>query len=118
MTPSDFLDHERRRHERIGVPSIVVSFEGRHYDTESWSLGGFLVEGYEGRLSAGSLFTVDGIGTPDGDLSSVEIRSRVVRADLNQNRLVVSFLDIDDRAYTVLREVMAERMRVLRDSHP
>lgn len=45
MTPSDFLDHERRRHERIGVPSIVVSFEGRHYDTESWSLGGFLVEG-------------------------------------------------------------------------
>ena len=44
MTPSDFLDSDRRRHERIGVPSIMVSFEGQLYDTASWSLGGFLVD--------------------------------------------------------------------------
>ena len=115
VTSRHFTVQERRRHERVARPAITVSFDGETYRTESWSLGGFLIEGYDGRLSPGALLTVDALGTLDGALEPVVVRSRVVRADPESGRLVVSFLDVDDRAYHVLQDFMSERMRLLRD---
>jgi hypothetical protein len=66
-------------------------------------------------LSAGALISVEGICTPGSEMTPIEVRARVVRIDRTEMRLVVSFLDLDGRAYSVLQDLMAERMRVLQD---
>ncbi len=94
-------------------PAIYVAVGDRTYDSVSWSMGGILINGYDGTLSAGSLLTITAIGGERDDLTDVEVRSRVVRGDSGQ--LVVSFLDIDERAYNVLRSLMERKMQVLRE---
>ncbi len=106
---------ERRKHPRFETPSIIVAFDGRRYRARRWSLGGFEVEDYEGRLSPGALFWVEEIGAGEGGVSPVAVRSRVLRIDPSHRRLIVSFLELDPRAYAILQEVMAERMKLLRD---
>jgi hypothetical protein len=110
-----FIGEERRRHERFTAPAVILAFNGGSYATESWSLGGFVVDGYQGKLSAGALISVEGIGTSGSEMTSIEARARVVRIDREERRLVVSFLDLDGRAYSVLQDLMAERMRLLED---
>jgi len=110
-----FIGEERRRHERFTAPAVTLAFNGGRHTTESWSLGGFVVDGYQGTLSAGALISVEGICTPGSEMTPIEVRARVVRIDRNERRLVVSFLDLDGRAYSVLQDLMAERMRVLQD---
>lgn len=115
MNRANYNREERRRHARQEETALTIAFDGASYVIRSWSLGGFMVEDYEGRLSPGALFTVESVGGADGEMWPVAIRSRVVRADAFSRRLMVSFLDIDDRGYHVLQTLMAERMRALRD---
>jgi hypothetical protein len=110
-----FIGEERRRHERFTAPAVTLAFNGGRHTTESWSLGGFVVDGYQGSLSAGALISVEGICTPGSEMTPIEVRARVVRIDRKEKRLVVSFLDLDGRAFSVLKDLMAERMRVLQD---
>ena len=110
-----FLGEERRRHERFSAPAVTLAFNGGRHTTENWSIGGFVVDGYQGGLSAGALLVVEGICMPDGEMTSIEARARVVRIDRDERRLVVSFLDLDGRAYAVLQDLTAARMRVLQD---
>jgi len=44
---------ERRRNRRSALPQIEIEFGGEVYGTTNWSLGGFMVEPYSGRLRAG-----------------------------------------------------------------
>ncbi len=106
---------DRRRHERLTTPRLTVAFDGRTYETDSWSLGGFMIEGYDGRLTPGALFIIDGIGAGAAGLSPVSVRSRVVRAEPEHRRLMVAFLDVDHRAYGLLKHFMSERTRALKD---
>lgn len=109
-----FSSEERRRHERVTVPPIEVEMEGLIYRTNNWSMGGFMIEGYEGRHTPGSLFTLERIASRDGALEPVKVRARVVRSDPRSGRLVVGFLAVDEAAYVILRDHMAERMKALR----
>lgn len=113
-----FPIEDRRRHERVRVPAITLQVEGRSYLSHNWSLGGFMIEGYEGRLTPGALFILDRIALLDGSMAEVRVRARVVRADDASRRLVVSFLDLDERAYAILNAHMIERMRVLKGHRP
>jgi len=115
VEPQPFTLEDRRRHERFTAPAITLAFDGERYTAKSWSLGGFMVDDYRGKLTPGALFVVDGICALDGTLEPVEIRSRVVRTDMRTGELMVSFLDLDGRAYAVLQDFMAERMRILRE---
>ncbi|MGF1640151.1 MAG: hypothetical protein ACFCUO_04310 [Rhodospirillales bacterium] len=110
-----FVGEERRRHERFTAPAVTLAFNGGRHTTESWSLGGFVVDGYQGSLSAGALLVVEGICAPDGVMTTVEARARVIRLDRGRGRLVVSFLGLDGSAYAVLRDLMAARMRSLEE---
>lgn len=114
MSNSDYLSTENRKHERGGSPLISVAFEGATYSAVNWSLGGFLIEGYEGKLTSGALFNVTEIGVSGGKMNPVEVRARVVRVDPAIRQLVVSFLDIDDKAFGLLQGYMAQRMVNLR----
>lgn len=110
-----FPIEDRRRHQRVSVPAITLLVDGRPYASHNWSLGGFMIEGYEGRLTPGALFTLDRIAMLDGTFAEVRVPARVVRADAAMQRLVIGFLALDERAYAILNEHMVERMRVLKD---
>jgi len=72
-----------------------------------------MTDGYGGRLTPGALFTIGAIGKVGEETVPVEIRARVVRVKAEDHQLVVSLLSVDDRAYDVLQEIMAERKRML-----
>jgi PilZ domain len=110
-----FSAEERRRHERVTAPAITIQVDDVLYQTRDWSMGGFMIEGYEGKLSPGALFTLARMATLKGDLTPVRVRSRVVRADPDRQRLMVGFLAVDEQAYAILSEHMAKRMRFLKE---
>ena len=112
---TDYSEHDRRRHERGTVPVLSVQFDGQVCETVNWSFGGFMTEGYHGRLTPGALFTIEAIGAAGGELTPVEIRARVVRVKPEDRQLVVSLLTVDDRAYEVLQRFMNERLKLMRD---
>lgn len=93
---------------------LAVAFKGETHTVANWSLGGFVIEGYRGPLTPGALFLIDAVGKPGGDMTKVTVRARVVRANRGRHSLAVSFLDLDGRAYSVLHEVMSDRMRSLK----
>ena len=109
---------ERRRHQRVTALSIAVGLDDKSYTSLSWSLGGFIVDGYEGKLSPGALYTIREMALDGACPRPVTARSRVVRFEPPKRRLVVSFLDLDSRAYSLLQEVMSERMRRLKGCGP
>ncbi len=112
-----FVTEERRLRERISDTSLAVAFKGAIHTAANWSLGGFIIEGYRGSLTPGALLSIDAVGKTGGEMNKVSVRARVVRADHARRRLAVSFLDLDGRAYSVLHEVMSDRMRVLKEQN-
>ncbi|MEE8394020.1 MAG: PilZ domain-containing protein [Rhodospirillales bacterium] len=110
-----FSGSERRRHPREDASSICLKFEDRVFSTVNWSLGGFTTDGYEGELSPGSLFNVEAVGSGGKDMKPILIRARVQRFDPSTGHLAVTFLDIDDRAYPILRELMTKHMESLKE---
>lgn len=104
-------EKERRRHKRSKPPEIVLGIDGKQYPTHNLSIGGSLIGGYDGPLSAGALFTVTGIGPEDGEMTAVAIRARVNRA--GAGNLALTFLELDTSAYEILQDVMAKKIEGL-----
>lgn len=102
---------QQRRNQRIVVPVIRLTFDGRIYQSVDWSLGGFLIEPYVGTMLADREFMVDGIGPGDGDLIKLPIRARVVRN--SRGRLAASFVDLSDSAFEILEALMMRRRKYL-----
>ncbi len=102
---------ERRRHKRSKPNKIALSIGGKQYPTRNLSIGGSLISDYEGPLSAGSMFTLTGIGPEGGEMTSVEVSTRVNRAEGSQ--LALTFLELDTPAYEILQAVMAEKIEGL-----
>lgn len=113
-----FIVEDRRRHQRITAPSLTLQLDDLLYRTQDWSMGGFMLEGYRGRLGPGALFIIPRIVTFEGALAEVKARARVVRTELERQRLVVAFLSLDPIAYAILGDHMAARRRFLKDQQP
>ncbi|MHA1597572.1 MAG: hypothetical protein ACTSV1_02525 [Alphaproteobacteria bacterium] len=106
-------DNNRRQHERISDPAIKLKIAGKNYVSVNWSLGGFLIEGYDGALSTGALLTIEGISAANAkSMTPVAISARVVRSD--SGNLALNILDIDSDAYQVLQEQMVKKMQALK----
>jgi len=106
----------RRLHERISDPEIRLKIAGRIYESINWSLGGFLVEGYEGGLTTGSLLSIEELGSAYAkNMTKVAISARVIRADAEAGHLALNILDIDTAAYAVLQEHMMKKMQAMKD---
>ena len=106
-------EKERRRHKRAKNPEIALSIDGKQYPTHNLSIGGSLISGYDGLLSAGALLSVTGLGSAGGKVTTVEIRARVNRSDAGAGQLALTFLELDAPAYEILQDVMAKRIEGL-----
>ena len=105
---------ERRRHERLISRDIAIKIDGKKYNTANLGIGGTLIGGYDGPLSAGALLTVTGIGPAGGRMKKVTIRARVNRAEPASAQLALNFHDLDAGAYEILQNAMAEKLEGLK----
>lgn len=107
------LVHERasqRRHYRVSAP-LTIAIEGVPFNAADWSLGGFRISGYQGRLEVG-----DGaaclLSIPfQGFQVSFEARATVRRRDPRDGTLACEFSDLNERATAILSHFIDEIVR-------
>lgn len=83
---------------------LVVCLEGETHEVSNWSMGGFLLDDYRGKLSTGSLVTVAGLGCRKTDIHDVQLPARVVRTD--DHTIAVNYLGLDAKAYEFLIDAL------------
>ena len=105
-------DKERRQHDRAAAHATVIVIDGKSFLTKDLSVGGALLDDYDGPLSPGALFTVTGIGLKN-DITPVNVRARVNRMEGAARRLALTFLDLDAKAFDILRAARDARQRGL-----
>lgn len=98
------LNDERRKHPRAGRMGLIVRLEGQTYEVTNWSMGGFLLDDYHGKLSTGALVTVVGIGCRKTEMHEVSLPARVVRS--GKNTIAVNYLSLDAKAYDFLTDAL------------
>lgn len=98
------MSAERRKHPRAGRMGLIVRFCGETYEVSNWSMGGFLVDDYQGQLSTGALVTVVGLGCQKTEVYEVSLPARVVRT--NEHTVAVSYLGLDANAYEFLTNAL------------
>lgn len=115
-TYQDPQPSERRKHFRVKRLGLSVRLGGECFTTQDWSMGGFMLDDYDGGLSTGALVTVAGIGRSTRKLHTVDLPARVVRN--NDHSIAVTFLSLDLEAYEFLQQLMCDNgeMRNLLDS--
>ena len=100
-----------RRDKRIDAISLEIELEDRFYTTVDWSLGGFLIEGYEGRRRPGDDVTV-GITVKVGEETYEHTaHAGVVRFVPGKNHLAARFLRLDAATVNTLEGHMTGRLR-------
>jgi hypothetical protein len=102
---------ERRKNKRLYARMITVDFDGEFYATRDWSLGGFLIDGYDGALEPAQTVRV-GIILEDGTRTYERAASAsVVRTDRENQRLAAKFDAMDDDAVDLLDGWQSGRLR-------
>jgi hypothetical protein len=97
-----------RKDNRIEVP-IAISFGGERYPTLDWSLGGFRVQGYKGKLLPGHEFKLDGVGFDVENVYSLSVDCKVVRS--HDGQLAASFVELTPQVYDALEALMMRRKK-------
>lgn len=83
---------------------LSVRFKDETFAVTNWSMGGFLLENYQGHLSTGALVRVVGLGCHNGKVLDVDLPARVVRT--GEHTIAVSYLSLDSTAYHFLIEAL------------
>jgi len=104
----------RRAHDRAIDPAIRLKIDSKIYRSVNWTLGGFLIEGYEGDLSTGSLMLITEIGLSRGAMTPVNVRGRVIRAEAGASLLAIQVLEIDQSAYAILQKLLVGKTQRLK----
>ena len=100
-----------RRDKRIDHISIDIELEAKFFTTLDWSLGGFLIERYEGRRRPGDEITV-GIFVRVGDKTYEHVaRAGVVRFVPGKNQLACRFLSLEAPVINTLEGHMTGRLK-------
>ena len=107
---------ERRQHNRVAEMELVVRLGDKTYKTVNWSMGGFLLNDFDGELASGALVTVEGLGRDVKNMHNVRLPARVVRS--SERIMAVNYLSLDSEAYAFLQSIMSEsgKMRSLLDA--
>ena len=103
--------HGHQRKDRRLELALRVEIEGKVYKTVDWSLGGFMVEGYEGKLEGGWEVRVESIGLEQGDLVRLGAPAHVVRVDKKKKKLAIAYNGLSSRTYDILEGLTMGKIR-------
>jgi hypothetical protein len=105
----------RREHRRIMMPPIQIEIEGTEYTTVDWSLGGFMLAPYAGRLKVGATVPITIIATTRGDMKRHFAIAEIVRVERLTKSIAGHFDRLDPRAVDSLERVILERLHGLKE---
>src|SRR5277367_3198269 len=92
-TKISFDPREDRRDKRYPLPPVSITIDGVEYVTVNWSLGGFLLSGFEAPVKPAE--RVVGKLQVNKDVEPVEFSGVVVRLDEpKKGNLAVQFVDL------------------------
>lgn len=108
-TRVSFDMHNARRDRRYPLPPLVVTIDGVEYTTVNWSLGGFLITGFNQRISPGKPIAGK-LGVPDQPLL-FDFTAKVVRVgEPVADQLAAQFTDLGEHRLSVLERILTRRM--------
>jgi hypothetical protein len=108
-TRVSFDMHNARRDRRYPAPLLVITIDDGEYTTLNWSLGGFLITGFDRRISPGKPIAGT-LGTPEQPVM-IEFGAKVVRVgEPAAGQLAVQFTDLGERGLSVLERILTRRM--------
>jgi hypothetical protein len=104
---------ERRRNRRSAQPQIEIEIDGESYPTTNWSLGGFLVEPYDGRRKTGDKLTVEIVIKVNDKEFRHRARAKVARRRRVEGQLAAHFQGLPPEAVDTLDGLITGRLRRL-----
>jgi hypothetical protein len=104
---------ERRRNRRSALPQIEIEIDGETYPTVNWSLGGFLVEPYDGKRKTGDRLTVTIVVKVNTLEFRHQIKAKVARRSRVDGQLAAHFKSIPPEAIDTLDGLITGRLRRL-----
>jgi hypothetical protein len=108
-TRVSFDMHNARRDRRYPAPPLVITIDDGEYTTLNWSLGGFLITGFDRRISPGKPIAGT-LGTPEQPVM-IEFSAKVVRVgEPVPGQLAVQFTDLGEHGLSVLERILTRRM--------
>ena len=101
---------ERRRDRRLPLPIFTVRLDEVTYQTMNWSLGGLLIEGYDGKRQAGDSVQIS-IKAKD---NSAEFRMRIavnVIRVVPSESIALQFEAMSTEIYEFFERCFADRFK-------
>ena len=101
---------ERRKDRRLPLPIFSVRVDGVVYHTMNWSLGGLLVEGYDGQRQAGDILQID-LKAKDATADfRMKVNVQVIRVIPNES-LALQFEAMSPALYEFFERCFAARFK-------
>lgn len=101
----------QRRDKRTSAMPIQIELEGEVYTAIDWSLGGFLIEGYAGRLRPGDEVMIAIQVFANEVEFNHAAQAEVVRIEPLANQLAANFVGLDSAALADLEGWLTGRLR-------
>jgi PilZ domain len=97
-----------RRDHRYPLPPLVIIIDGTEYSSINWSLGGFLITGFDRKIASGQTVTgmLRTLDQPGFAFTATVVRS----GDTAPDHLAVKFSDLSDRGMSVLERIITRRL--------
>jgi hypothetical protein len=108
---------EHRRDKRMPLPVFTVRIAGQICDTLNWSLGGLLVENYDGHLLVEMPVAIEIKIKDEHAEFEMKIDAKVVRNDRENRRLAVKFEQMSPAIYDFFERGFSKRFQ-RRDRKP
>jgi hypothetical protein len=102
----------RRRDQRLRHMPLTVELEDAFYTTVDWSLGGFRIAGYDGKLAVDNDARVMVTGEIAGKLMGGSARVKVVRLGPEPGELAAAFVELHDDTWDHLEQLSLRRLRL------
>ena len=100
----------QRRHHRVTAPLTVI-IDGKRHKATDWSLGGFRLLGMEQDVTAGDTLDSVLVIPFQGFEVSFEVAARIVRRDPGTGELACAFVELGERAASILAHFVDEIVR-------
>ena len=102
---------EHRRDKRLPLPVFTVRIDGQTCDTLNWSLGGLLVENYNGHLLVEMPVEIEIKIKDEHAEFEMRIDAKVVRNDRENRRLALKFEQMSPAIYDFFERGFSKRFQ-------
>ncbi|HEX3497854.1 MAG TPA: PilZ domain-containing protein [Stellaceae bacterium] len=108
-TRVSYFPPEDRRDRRYPLPTLIISIGGVEYGTVNWSIGGFLITGFDRKVVPGQAIT--GMMRPVNRPEGLPFTATVVRSgDPEPGYLAAKFEDLSELGLSMLERIITRRL--------